>query len=122
MSSYLGMHAGSGQALSDDDHIRQSVADILTTPVGSMITLREYGSYNLQLIDQPVSPALRLQIMASSVMALMRWEPRVTPASIHITQGNAASAWSISLVLTRTQGPQAGSRLNIAIPIGRRQS
>ncbi|WP_423229383.1 baseplate assembly protein [Yersinia enterocolitica] len=30
-----------------------------------------------ELIDQPQNPALRLQIMAASYSAILRWEPRV---------------------------------------------
>lgn len=33
------------------DHIRQSVQDILTTPIGTRIMRREYGSLIYQLID-----------------------------------------------------------------------
>ena len=37
---YLGMSRHSGMAIEDLDHIRQSVSDILQTPVGSRVMRR----------------------------------------------------------------------------------
>lgn len=58
-------------------HIRQSVADILQTPIGSRIQRRDYGSILPMLIDRPISHALALQIAAASIVALQKWEPRI---------------------------------------------
>ncbi|MDN0075599.1 GPW/gp25 family protein [Crenobacter sp. SG2303] len=124
MTSYLGMNATTGRAITDQEHERQSVADILGTPIGSMVTLREYGSYNRELIDQPMTPALRLQIMASSVMALMRWEPRLTPVSVDLTANEQAeqpgTSWQLGVVLARKEGPQSGQQLTVDVPLTRR--
>jgi phage baseplate assembly protein W len=61
---YLGMNRTTGESISDVDHISQSIGDILRTPVGSRVMRREYGSLLSQMIDQPQTPALELQIMA----------------------------------------------------------
>ncbi|CNC82111.1 phage baseplate assembly protein [Yersinia enterocolitica] len=74
---YIGMNRNTGLHIDDIDHIRQSIADILITPVGSRVMRRAYGSLLSELIDQPQNPALRLQIMAASYSAILRWEPRV---------------------------------------------
>lgn len=74
---YLGMNAQTGGALTDVDHIRQSVRDILVTPVGSRLARREYGSLMAELIDQPQNAVTRLQVMAATYSALCRWEPRI---------------------------------------------
>lgn len=74
---YSGMSRDTGAALTDLDHIRQSVRDILLTPVGSRIMRRSYGSLLSALIDQPQNEALRLQIMSACYMAILQWEPRV---------------------------------------------
>lgn len=58
--------------------IRQSLHDIFTTPIGSRIQRREYGSYLFALIDAPMNPANRLRLAAALVDAATRWEPRVT--------------------------------------------
>ncbi len=66
---YLGMNSQTGLTISETDHIRQSVRDILVTPLGSRVMRREYGSLLSALIDQPQTPALRLQIMAACYSA-----------------------------------------------------
>ncbi|HHX6180526.1 TPA: GPW/gp25 family protein [Yersinia enterocolitica] len=76
-TQYFGMSCNTGRAITDADHISQSIADILITPVGSRVMRRTYGSLLSELIDQPQNPALRLQIMAASYSAILRWEPRV---------------------------------------------
>ncbi|MFJ5392746.1 GPW/gp25 family protein [Pectobacterium sp. CHL-2024] len=82
---YLGMSRDSGQTLGDIEHIRQSVRDILITPVGSRVMRRDYGSLLSALIDQPQNPAVKLQVMAACYMALLRWEPRITLTAINLT-------------------------------------
>ncbi|NUV26008.1 hypothetical protein MS6204_04969 [Escherichia coli] len=65
MTLYSGMNNTSGKVITDIDHLRQSVRDILLTPQGSRIARREYGSLLSALIDQPQNPALRLQVMSA---------------------------------------------------------
>ncbi|MYL22539.1 baseplate assembly protein [Halomonas alkaliantarctica] len=77
-----GMNAHTGQRLDGLDHIRQSVRDILTTPIGSRVMRRDYGSLLPELIDQPLNDALLLQAYAATVMALIRWEPRIRVTAI----------------------------------------
>jgi phage baseplate assembly protein W len=43
-AKYLGMARESGRTIEDMAHIRQSVSDILLTPVGSRVMRSEYGS------------------------------------------------------------------------------
>ena len=79
---YLGMNRVTGERISDVDHISQSIGDILRTPVGSRIMRREYGSLLSQMIDQPQTPALELQIKVACYMAILKWEPRITLTTI----------------------------------------
>ncbi len=53
---YIGMSRSTGQALTDTDHIRQSIGDILRTPIGSRVMRRNYGSLLSAMIDQPQTP------------------------------------------------------------------
>lgn len=72
------MNRYTGETLKkESDHIKQSIADILLTPVGSRIQRREYGSLIPMLIDRPISHTLLLQLAACAVTAINRWEPRV---------------------------------------------
>lgn len=72
-----GMNTDTGRRLEGIAHLEQSVRDILTTPIGTRVMRREYGSLLPELIDQPLSEALLLQAYAATVMALLRWEPRL---------------------------------------------
>ncbi|OOF87917.1 baseplate assembly protein W [Rodentibacter ratti] len=72
------MNRYTGEKLTDEgQHIKQSIADILLTPIGSRIQRREYGSLIPMLIDRPISHILMLQLSACAVTAINRWEPRV---------------------------------------------
>lgn len=118
-ASYTGMNAQTGRAITDTEHLHQSVADIIGTPIGSVITLREYGSYNMMMIDQPTSKALRLQLIAATVMALLRWEPRARPVKVSLEMGEQPSQWVFSLVMVRTEGPLAGKPIALSVPFAR---
>ncbi|CUU24320.1 baseplate assembly protein [Duffyella gerundensis] len=76
-AKYTGMSRETGAAVSDLDHIRQSVHDILLTPVGTRVMRRSYGSLLSALVDQPQNAALRLQVMSACYMAILQWEPRL---------------------------------------------
>ncbi|WP_192457702.1 GPW/gp25 family protein [Musicola keenii] len=90
--SYVGLNASTGAAIADVDHIRQSVIDILTTPVGSRLMRREYGSRLFSLIDQPFNDVLHLRMISAVYSALMRWEPRIVPTQIVIGVPSAGHA------------------------------
>lgn len=113
MTLYLGMSQSNGKAITDTDHLRQSVRDILLTPQGSRIARREYGSLLSALIDQPQNPALRLQIMSAVYVALNRWEPRLTLDSITIN-GN----FDGSMVVELTGHSNNGAPVSLSISTG----
>lgn len=72
------MNKHNGTAIiSEEEHIKQSVSDILLTQIGTRIQRRDYGSNIPKLIDRPINGALMLQIAACAVVALNRWEPRI---------------------------------------------
>lgn len=72
------MNRETGGAIGDLEHITQSIADILTTRIGTRVMRREYGSLLPELVDHPFNDATRLRVYAAAVMALMRWEPRIS--------------------------------------------
>lgn len=86
--SQLGMDRHSGLTRKPKlSHIHQSLTDIFTTPIGSRIQRRDYGSHIFALIDSPMNPAGRLRLAAALVDAAYRWEPRVviTYANINVS-------------------------------------
>lgn len=106
------MDCTTGRRLDEVAHIRQSVRKILTTPVGSRIKRREFGSLIPDLIDHPASPANRLRLMSATIMAIIRWEPRISVRSVHIVAG-ADGSTAIDMVATRRRGPRAGTDISI---------
>ena len=86
-----GMNRNNGTALTGLDHLKQSIQDILTTPKGSRVMRREYGSDIFKLIDQPVNDEWRVDMYAAVTEALDRWEPRVEIESIDITKETGGS-------------------------------
>lgn len=92
-----GTSANTGKALDGIDHLRQSIRDILTTPLGSRVMRRDYGSRLFQLVDAPMNRATLLDIYAATAEAIARWEPRFKLASVV-----ASSAAPGSVVLDMT--------------------
>jgi phage baseplate assembly protein W len=70
------MNASTGRSIGYTAHISQSIADILTTPIGSRLMRRRYGSFIPSLIDQPMTPANILRLQAATAQAIMKYEPR----------------------------------------------
>ncbi len=101
-----------GLPIDEDAHIRQSVRDILTTPVGSRIERRDYGSLLPDLIDHPGNAANRLRLSAATIMAILRWEPRLRPTSTGITLGIDGKV-EIELNAVKRTGPAAGQSMSI---------
>ena len=110
---YSGMNRNTGLQIDDIDHIRQSISDILTTPQGTRVMRRDYGSLLSTLIDQPQNPALRLKMMAAVYGAVMRWEPRVTLNAISITTQKDGKMM-VDLTGSRTD---SDNRLSLSVPL-----
>lgn len=70
------MNINSGKTISEIAHIKQSIANILTTPIGSRIMRRDYGSRIFEKIDRPINGELVAEIYSDVVEALFIWEPR----------------------------------------------
>ena len=92
-----GVNNRTGKRLSGVAHLRQSVSDILTTPIGSRVLVRDYGSDLFSLVDNPRDDLTRLQIIAASATALARWETRlkVTRVLVSFPEGESGCALDI---------------------------
>lgn len=100
-ANWQGMNRFDGRGLSESQHISQSIQDILTTPLGSRVMRRDYGSAIFELIDQPQSAAVKLQIMAAAVIALTRWEPRIRITEIEVIAGEFNGKMQFNLLTDR---------------------
>ena len=56
--------------------------DTLPTPLRSGAMRRDYGSLLPDLIDAPLNDATLLQAYAASIMAIIRWEPRIRVTAV----------------------------------------
>ena len=79
-----GMNAKTGKPLQGIEHLKQSITDILATPIGSRVMLRHYGSRLPFLLDQPVNANLVTEIQASVVEALEKFEKRVSISRVTV--------------------------------------
>ncbi len=89
----IGLNKSTGNSIDAlEDHVRQSISDILTTPVGSRVMRRDYGSVIPELIDQPLNQATLLRLYAATAAAVMRWEPRFQISRINLEYNAPAGA------------------------------
>ena len=71
-----GMNMTTGRAITGLDHLKQSIRDILVTPLGSRVMVRDYGSRLFELVDAPINQGTLVQLYAATAEALDKWEPR----------------------------------------------
>jgi phage baseplate assembly protein W len=113
----IGMNAATGKLLEGIEHLRQSVQDILGTPLGTRVGRRWYGSHIPELLDQPLNDRTRLALVAAGALALMRQEPRIRATRITVETGDVTGAAVLRIVGKRLDGPRVGAPLTLAIPV-----
>jgi len=112
-----GMQVTTGKANEGTDHLVQSIADILGTPLGSRLMLRDYGSLIFDLIDQPINAATTMLLRAATVVALRRWDPRIKVDRVSLSGAVAQGSLVITVSGTRTDLGTPTSRTTLAIPL-----
>lgn len=80
-----GTNAATGAPLDGLDHLRQSIRDILTTPIGTRVMRRDYGSRLPYLVDAPINRSTVVDIYAATAEALATWEPRINVQQVTTT-------------------------------------
>lgn len=81
-----GMDAATGKNIAGTAHLRQSVLDILSTPVGTRAMRRAYGSRLPYLVDAPLNGRVLMAIIAESASAIRRWEPRLKVKRVQVDE------------------------------------
>ena len=79
-----GMNINTGRTISDMEHLRQSITNILSTPIGSRIMRRDYGSRLFKRSDAPLTGELLAEIYADVVEALFSYEPRFEVTNVSV--------------------------------------
>ena len=64
-----------GQPLSEIEHIFQSIEMILTTPIGSRVMRRNFGSHLPRILGRPLNESTITAIYAAANEAIATWEP-----------------------------------------------
>ena len=111
------MNRNTGRAVTGLEHLRQSVADILTTPVGSRVMRRDYGSLVPELIDQPDNEATQVRLFSAVAGALMRWEPRLQVNRITLSRCDEPGTFLLDLDGQRTAPSGASSTTRLSVPL-----
>lgn len=112
-----GMSATTGRAIEGEEHLRQSIADILSTPVGSRVMRRDYGSLIPELLDQPANGSTRVRLFGAAATALMRWEPRIRLTRLDLIAGAEPGAYALEITGRRLDVPPANELTRLTFPL-----
>lgn len=98
----IGTSRITGQMIADEARLAQSIGDILSTPKGSRVMRRDYGSDLPLLIDQPMNGETVVDIFVATAEAIDLWEPEFQLTRVEIA---AARAGHLELRLSGDVGP-----------------
>jgi len=110
----MSMSRSTGRTISETEHIRQSIADILTTPIGSRVMRRDYGSLLPELIDQPLNGAGSVRLYAATAAAILRWEPRVRLSRVQLLLGTEQGSAFLDIQSSRVDSNEP---LSLSVPL-----
>ncbi|MFZ6875377.1 GPW/gp25 family protein [Undibacterium sp. Di27W] len=108
------MNINTGERLSGLAHLRQSIADILTTPIGTRVMRRDYGSLLFELIDQPLNGFTQVRLYVATAEALLKWEPRIKLTHVKLYRADAPGKVIIEL---KGQLVSASKAFNLSLPL-----
>lgn len=97
MPSSTGINAATGAVLTDWDHVQQSIRKILTTPIGSRVMRRDFGSRLPDLVDAKMVDRNILAIYSASAEAISKWEPRFRMRYGSVVRAEAAGVVEIEI-------------------------
>lgn len=81
----VGMDAQTGRAIGGLAHIRQSIAIILGTPVGTRVERREFGLDAIETGGRLKAGATAHDVEQAARAALARYEPRIDLQRVQVT-------------------------------------
>jgi hypothetical protein len=110
------MNATTGRAIADLDHLYQSINRILSTPLGTRIARRTFGSDLPDLIDAPTNGATLVRLYAAVATALMRWEPRLQLTSVQLS-ADSTDAFNGALILDIQGTTDEGDTVSTSVPL-----
>jgi len=112
-----GMDRATGKPLSGMDHLRQSIGDILGTPVGTRVCRRDYGSLLPELLDQPMNALTRVQLFAATALALSRQERRLRLTRVGIAGTGFAGVFALTIAGIARDATGHRTPVSFTIPV-----
>lgn len=114
----IGMDATTGNPLSGTAYLAQSLGDILSTPLGTRVMRRDYGSLLFSLIDRPLNAATAMLMRAAVVDAIARWQPRLTVSRATLSGAYAQGTMVAQISIADSASASASNSLQtLSIPI-----
>ncbi len=104
-----GMNVNTGATIEGVEHLKQSIQDILTTPIGSRLMRRNYGSGLFRLIDRPLNGPLIAEIQTAVISALAAYEPRIKIHQVEVSannNGDMTTSGKVELTITGVYIPE----------------
>lgn len=97
MPDSSGINALTGAPLNDWEHTQQSITKILTTPIGSRLMRRTFGSDIPDMVDSKITRKNVLAVYSAASSAISRWEPRFRMRSGSIARAGADGILGLSI-------------------------
>jgi len=113
MTELVGIDRTTGQTITGADVTVQQIADVLTTPLGTRVMRRDYGSLLFDLADMPLNSATMLLQNMAAAQAITQWVDGVTVNRAAIS-GDFASGQAI-LNLSATIASNAQNQTSLAV-------
>jgi phage baseplate assembly protein W len=92
-----GVNRVTGRALDGWSHVSQSIGDILSTPIGTRVERRDYGSALFELIDRPINASTVARAARAVAEAILRWEPRFEVTKVEIDEASAGGRLGLAV-------------------------
>lgn len=86
-----------GKPLDDWAHVVQSIGVILTTPIGSRVMRRDFGSDLPGLLDRPLNADTIVDAVMATAEALDRWEPRFALEEVAVDRADGTGRLALSV-------------------------
>jgi uncharacterized protein len=113
------MDRETGRAISGLAQLRQTVLDVLTTPLGTRVIRRDYGSSLPDLLARPLNAVGLQRLRAATVLALARHAPRLAVRSVDIRMDGGSV--TLALSIADLSAPATDRTLTaVSIPLTRR--
>lgn len=98
----IGINRNNGRPICNNEHLSQSIIDILFTRLGTRVMLRNYGSRLVDFLDAPINSETLIDVYQATAEAFDLWEPRINLARVQLVDADVAG--KIELDLTDIDG------------------